>query len=158
MTDCNRPVAAALLCGALLLAPPAQATGAVVECEDIDALMIRARSNFTGPETDTPPPLPGAERCFMAQALSGANVFYCAWPFAYRDAAARAALDEADRTLRACLGTAPEPDGDKGVNHPDSYTQYRYRVGAVAASVSLKDKSALRQTYIFVGIHGAAPE
>ena len=36
------------------------------------------------------------------------------------------------------------------VNHPDSFDQKVFDVGAGRVSVSLKDKGALQQTYIFV--------
>ncbi len=90
----------------------------------------------------------GEVACKRSLGLSGARSLNCAWPFAYRVAEARAAFEALSADVENCAvpARAPAP----GVNHPDSYDLrlYSYQGGAVA--VSLKDKAALRETYVFL--------
>lgn len=131
-------------------------------CPDMGPLIAQARAGFPAWEaaaTGAPPPLAGAEDCAVTRSLAGSKAYHCAWGFAYRDAGAAAAFEAIDRSLQACFGERARMSGDDRVNHPDSYDLRRYRLGEVEVALSLKDKSALSRTYIFVRVQaGAAPE
>lgn len=95
----------------------------------------------------------GEAGCKPSLGLSGTRSLTCAWPFAYRAAEATAAFEALSDDVMACTGPAAKPA--PGVNHPDSYDLrlFAYEGGTVA--VSLKDKAALRETYIFLRMETA---
>lgn len=141
-------------------AKPAMATGF---CERMNALVVQARSNFSDATAQstgavTSRPLAGSEKCTMSRSETGANAYHCIWGFPYRDAAASAFFGAVDEDLRGCFADSAEVANDQGVNHPDTYDQRRYGLDDVVVTVSLKDKSALRRTYVFLGVFGSVPE
>lgn len=71
---------------------------------------------------------------------------FCRWDFAFRDPAAKALFDELTLAAAACGPLL----GDVGVNHPDTSTGVRIRTQAGDVRISLKDKSELGQTLVFV--------
>jgi len=126
-------------------------------CNEIQAVALLSHSNFyvrTGTETITraPEPLTGAERCTLTQTLSGARAFHCAWKYPLRAPASNAAFNAFNETISACLIGSTEAFEDRGVNHPDSYRQHKHTTQDLVVSVSIKDKSALQATYVFVAI------
>lgn len=142
------------------LALPSRAHAAEF-CADMTTLTELGRANFLDQSTgisklSAPPPLHGAESCRMTRSLSGNNAFSCAWKFPYRDGAANAAFDTINQGLRGCFSEANETVVDEGVNHPDTYHQRQYDVDQIIVSVSIKDKGALQETYVFLNVQGVA--
>ena len=99
-----------------------------------------------------PPLAPMASPVTCDQALSedGSVQVFCYWGFPLRDPAAIDTADRFARDILRCLpGAGPLP-ADSGVNHPDSYDLRRFRRDAVIISVSVKDKTALNRTLVFL--------
>ena len=149
-----------VLClAAALAACPAETRGDTALCSDMNILVGEANSNFsnwTAKTTEAAPPLVlnGAKDCAMARSLSGERVYHCTWMFAYREAGAYGTFGTFNRSLQECFGERAELSRDRSVNHPDYYDQRQYQLGQVKVTLSIKDKSALRNTYVFVRVHG----
>lgn len=138
---------------------PANA-GAAIVCQEVGLLIEQAKRNFVGGTSETSTaveatPLTGSTSCSPSLALSGANSYHCAWMFDYRSDAAKTTYEDFNRTLQGCFSENTDPLTDHAVNHPDYYEQQQYRLDGVAVTVSIKDKSELRSTFVFVGIHGS---
>ncbi len=121
----------------------ATAVHADTYCADLTALA-------NGSVTEIALPSGAAGTCSVSQDLMGARALNCRWPFGYR---ARAATDTFAELLDAtarCLDT----DGvtDQGVNHPDSYDLRTFKTDTAHIGVSIKDKGALQQTFIFLRV------
>lgn len=127
-------------------------------CTEITALVGQAQSNFEGTDAKpvSPDPLSGAGSCSLSLSLSGAKAYHCAWEYPFRSDDARTAFADVNDRLQTCFGGEAVISRDQSVNHPDSYDQYRYSLQQVTVSASIKDKSALQQTIVFVGTHGPA--
>lgn len=112
-------------------------------CADLTALTKGTATNISLPS--------GTQGiCTTSLDLSGARALNCRWPFAYRaKAATETFLLLVDDTAR-CLNT----DGltDQGVNHPDSYDLRTFNTDSAQVSISIKDKGALQQTFIFLRV------
>lgn len=119
-------------------------------CADIDRLSKAAQNGFTGPQTS----LATAQSCLVSTNTMGRASYHCNWPFPFRDTAARATYNALGRSMRTCFSEATESAVDDGVNHPDSYEQRQFDLGHAGVRLSLKDKSQLGQTYVFVTIEG----
>ena len=73
----------------------------------------------------------------------------CHWVFDFRDAEARAFAADIWDTLKVCRdGVSLEED--QRVNHPDSYDLQSWRTREGTYSISIKDKGALNQTFVFL--------
>ena len=79
----------------------------------------------------------------------------CTWAFEYRDPAAQAAFDMLGAAIAECLGPKVQMTEDKDVNHPDFYALQSFRAEGHMAAVSLKDKAALSETFVFLRIKSA---
>lgn len=159
-TGSKKCQAALLFCLLMAVtAAGAQSVKAAALCEGVNALVVQARSNFSDATAQSgaaaTQSLAGAEQCTMSRSETGANAYHCIWGFPYRDAAASAFFEAIDEDLRGCFAGRAEIAADQGVNHPDTYDQRRYGLDDVVVTVSLKDKSALRRTYVFLGVFGA---
>ena len=121
-------------------------------CSALEDLMQQARANFAGSVTQ--PALPGAPACDLAQGLGGAREYHCAWAFEYRAPKAADLFNTYDADIRACLINPQKAKADAEVNHPDSYVLYQYLTDGITIAISLKDKAALQETYVFLRIHG----
>lgn len=77
----------------------------------------------------------------------GGGALSCRWDFALRDKAATRVYAALAEAARECAQTAEK---DVGVNHPDSYDAVSFRAGEVWLRLSLKDKSALGLTILFL--------
>jgi hypothetical protein len=84
--------------------------------------------------------------------LSGQRGVFCAWQFTYRAGAATAAFQALLDETAKCLGPAAGPIRDQAVNHPDFYDLRRFLVLDAEIGISIKDKAALQQTYVFLRI------
>lgn len=73
----------------------------------------------------------------------------CRWSFALGDPTSRALFENMRMQLDACPGRIGI-EQDKGVNHPDFYDAWIFEFGDTALSVSLKDKAALKKTFVVV--------
>ena len=161
-TTHNRSFIRSMLCVAFALAAIPTGTARATElCADMNVLVKEAHSNFSNWRSETsgaakPLMLPGAEDCAMARSLSGANAYYCSWMFAYRAARAYGTFDAFDQSLQKCFGERAKLSRDQSVNHPDFYDLRNYQLGQVNVTLSIKDKSALRSTHVFVRVQGVS--
>jgi len=90
--------------------------------------------------------------CTRSLMLSGGAQLHCGWGFAYRAPEATAAFEKLLATVRACLGAGAAVTDDLDVNHPDYYDLQTFQFGGREVGVSLKDKAASSQTYVFLRI------
>jgi hypothetical protein len=88
--------------------------------------------------------------CTTSLQLGGEVQTQCGWPFAYRSQDAADAFTRLNDTVVDCLGTDVMITQDQSVNHPDFYDLRMYQSEAQEIGVSLKDKAALQQTYVFL--------
>lgn len=90
----------------------------------------------------------GISQCTRSLDLSGASALNCAWPFPFREGAARKTFDVAFAQLQSCFGA--DASEDQPVNHPDFYDLRMFQTPQGEVGLSLKDKGALQQTYVFL--------
>lgn len=130
---------------------------AEVFCDELQALTPVANVNFKGAKgnVQTPDTLTSADKCSMVQGLSGANAFHCSWKFGFRESAATEAFDRMNQKITACFPNSEQAVTDEGVNHPDSYQQFEYTSDKLRLSLSIKDKGALQETYVFLSVQAA---
>ena len=91
-----------------------------------------------------------AVTCAPALGQNGTRSLHCAWPFAYRSGQGADAFDAMLVAVADCAVQIPSTPSK--VNHPDSYDLRQFQMGTTTVSVSLKDKSALSQTYLFLRV------
>jgi hypothetical protein len=140
----------------VMIAGGATSAAAANLCPDMVQLIDHAQTNFASHTTENAPQaLANAQKCQMSQSLSGAQTYHCTWQFTFRDVAATALFDAYNTQLPTCFSNMSAAIKDQSVNHPDFYDQRQYRVGPIGVSVSLKDKTALGLTYVFVAVTGA---
>lgn len=89
------------------------------------------------------------EMCTVSRSLDGLQTT-CHWPFRFRSDAALAFSQSLEDVILECgaIGISEE----KGVDHPDSYGQKQFRMPGYTISVSVKDKTALSQTLVFMSV------
>lgn len=116
-------------------------------CDDISIL------NTQGDDATFALPITGDMAvCTQSLMLTGATQVHCRWAYAYRDPTASQAFDHLRRAVADCLGDAARVTEDPDVNHPDSYDLQTFWLGGQEVGVSLKDKAALAQTYLFLRV------
>lgn len=98
-----------------------------------------------------PVPLAGSQFCTVSRGIDGATSHHCAWGFDFRAADARAKADGLARVVQTCFAAVPQPP-ENPVNHPDTFDQVTLVGPTVAATIAVKDKGALNQTLVFLGI------
>jgi hypothetical protein len=142
----KRFVSAILLsCG---MAGTAQADGF---CDQIDRVMAQEEvSAFS-----LPAPFESKVKCQLPMTLKGGIAHHCGWPFAFRTSEARAAFEAMLDSVKECMGEGAEVTTDLGANHPDTYDLKTFHTESGTVRVSLKDKGALQQTYVFLRIEKA---
>ncbi|MDG2453964.1 MAG: hypothetical protein P8M63_14195 [Paracoccaceae bacterium] len=91
-------------------------------------------------------------RCQHSLAIGGAASVHCAVPFDFRAPLATATFESALDDATTCGTSLDQTDPD--VSHPDSYDLRRFVLPDATLQISLKDKGALSQTYIFVRLTG----
>jgi len=96
--------------------------------------------------------LSSADACRLSLQLSGEQQLICHWKFDYRVKQASEHFANVNRSLSHNVSKNAEPKKDKEVNHPDFYDLRTYENSGATFSVSLKDKAALAQTYVFLRI------
>lgn len=138
------------------LATPQMAIGKE-QCGILPDLLVQAQGNFQQIEqSGSVPALDDSARCGLSVDLSGQRSLVCRWSFPFRADAAAAKFKALDALTHRCLDLSPAAPED-GVNHPDTYVQHLYRSGDVKIALSLKDKSALGQTFVFLFLRRKAP-
>jgi len=148
------PVVAALLSG------PADGARAESVCEEVDRLIDHSRTQFNAiiedkagafGAFDTDIVLTGASSCRVTR-QPGQSWHQCGWEFPHRDQAAYDAFEAMAETMAACFGPRVPVHSDRNVNHPDFYASRRYELQHADVTVSVKDKSALGTTFVFLRI------
>lgn len=86
--------------------------------------------------------------CSRTLELGGIIAVTCGWAYSYRSDAALGTFAMLLNDVEAC-GKAIVGD-ESLVSHPDSYDLRLFAVGSAEISVSLKDKGALQQTWVFL--------
>ena len=95
-----------------------------------------------------------APACGTSLGLSGETSVHCNWGYPYRSPDARAVFNALGAELQACFEGQAGLGEDALVNHPDSYDLLSFDLDGGTLSLSLKDKGALEQTYIFLRAEG----
>jgi hypothetical protein len=96
--------------------------------------------------------VPETADCHRSLSETGAKQLHCKWGFEYRDKAARRFFESLIADVADCLGPKAVRGNDLGVNHPDSYDLRIFRLKGLEYAVSLKDKGALQQTFVFLRV------
>ena len=99
----------------------------------------------------------GPAECRSSLAMGGAQHIHCAQVFAYRSEAATDAFDAVLHDLTQCLGPTATQTTDQIVNHPDAYDLREFDLDGRGYAVSIKDKGALQQTFVFVRVQMPSP-
>ena len=129
-------------------------------CSDINILIEEAPRDFSGiivePSRGSSGygvtfELEGASDCTVRQLLKGKS-YYCTWEFRHRDAEAYMTFKALGQELQSCIGDRAILSDDQNVNHPDFYESRMFLLDQAKVSVSVKDKSALGSTFIFVSV------
>ncbi len=63
-------------------------------------------------------------------------------------------FDRLTQSVHECLGEQATVHNDQNVNHPDFYALIRYETEKASVNISVKDKSALERTFVFIRIQG----
>ncbi len=93
---------------------------------------------------------PSTAACSVSVDLSGAKSTNCNWAFSYRSDEAKNVFLNMLSVLSDCADPAFGIAADQQVNHPDFYDLRILRVDNGEVGLSLKDKVALQQTYVFL--------
>jgi len=93
--------------------------------------------------------------CGTAQGLGGKVISHCALPFEYRSDVASQVLEQLLDGLSGCLERDATFDAGDPVNHPDSFVQHRFVHPHRKISLSIKDKAARSQTFVFLRVETA---
>lgn len=131
-------------------------------CSDINLLIDAAPGNFSnmdvepseGSESrDVMPELEGSSDCAIRPLIRGKS-YFCTWEFRHRDADAYATFEALGEDLQSCIGDRADVSDDQSVNHPDFYDSRMFLLDKVKVAVTVKDKSALGSTFVFVEPRG----
>ena len=129
-------------------------------CSNINLLIDAAPRNFFDMPVDRTEgsnghdavlKLEGSSDCAIRQLLDG-KLYSCTWEFQHRDAKAYKTFDEFGQKLKKCIGDRAALSDDQSVNHPDFYDSRIFLLDRVKVAVSVKDKSALGRTFVFVSV------
>ena len=129
-------------------------------CANINYLIDQSRSQFAevmdqpngdAGDHDVTLALAGASYCFVTK-KSKTSFYQCAWEFPYRAKQAYDTFDEFVRGVNDCIGQHATLHADQSVNHPDFYALRRFETEQAEVNVSVKEKSALSTTFVFIRI------
>ncbi|MGI9508707.1 MAG: hypothetical protein ACR2QJ_05080 [Geminicoccaceae bacterium] len=127
-------------------------------CSNIELLMDAAPGNFSditiepgegSSGRDVTLELEGSADCAVRQLIRNKS-YFCTWEFPHRDANAYATFEALAQALQGCIGDRATASDDQNVNHPDFYDSRIFLLETVKVAVSVKDKSALGNTFVFV--------
>ena len=96
--------------------------------------------------------------CSFSLDTLGMKSANCNWAFSYRSAEATGAFKDMLAELSACAAMASAIETDQPVNHPDFYDLRLMRIAGGDVGLSIKDKAALAQTYVFLRLTPAEPK
>lgn len=121
------------------------------------SLVETARTNFSNIShvqslKDGNSILANATSCRLALQLGGKKQLICSWQFNYRDTLATEQFIKLNSQLRTYSRETSTVIEDLDVNHPDFYDLKTYTQTETVLAVSLKDKAALDQTYVFLRV------
>ncbi|MDJ0613743.1 MAG: hypothetical protein QNJ29_08690 [Rhizobiaceae bacterium] len=122
---------------------------------DIEVLLTHAQRGFVNVAdvmqlVDGTKLLPTANNCQLALQLSGGKELICFWQFDYRSTSATEHLRRLNKLISLAIDQGEVPQDDQDVNHPDFYDLRTYTINGADIAVSLKDKAALDQTFVFL--------
>lgn len=141
----------------LMLLPFATHADDSRRCTPLNTLVAQATSATEDPQTlSALSEQLKAEQCGTALNETAAREIHCRWSFDFRSDEAVEMQDRLASDIRDCLD-ASTISPEQGVNHPDTYDQQRFRTADTALSVSLKDKAALQQSFVFLRIGKILP-
>ena len=127
-------------------------------CSDISRLIQAAPGNFAtiiveseerSKGRDITLKLEGASECTVRQMIRRKS-YGCTWTFRLGDPHAYARFDALGQALQRCIGDRSTLNQDQNVNHPDFYDSLLFLLDTAKVSVSVKDKSALESTFVFL--------
>lgn len=131
-------------------------------CSQIETLIDHAGAQFTAilqepsntaGQQEVTLKLADADDCQVSQ-RSRRGWYHCAWEFPQRAPAAAARFEGFVDEMTDCLGERARLYEDQSVNHPDSYSLRGFELPQAEVSVSVKDKSALGKTFVFIRVRG----
>ncbi len=131
-------------------------------CADVTYLIEQSRSQFsdiTGDPINESGELaarfvlPEAWRCSISVDIEKA-AYVCSWKFPHATAQARSTYERFVAEIRACIGHVATENQDQSVNHPDFYELVYYALEDGEVSVTLKNKSKMRSTFVSIGVDG----
>ena len=129
-------------------------------CANIDYLIDQSRAQFAeiigkpkgrAGDHDVTLTLAGASYCLVTK-RSKRSSYLCGWAFPYRAEHAYDRFEALVRDVDACIGRRAALHIDQSVNHPDYYALRRFETTQADVSVSVKDKSALGNTFVFIRV------
>lgn len=113
------------------------------DCEAMKSLISQAHQNFVPA---------GADQCASAVGEGGTNIYFCSWSFPFRSGEARQLFTALNEQIGSCLNIGPATASDKPVNHPDSFWLNTFRLKKSELSISVKDKSNLDKSLLFLRV------
>ena len=113
---------------------------------------VRALDAQSGPVMLALPNTGDTVDCTRSLMLSGGSQLHCGWAFPYRAAAAKQAFEHLVAAVADCVGAAAQLQKGLNINHPDYYDLQTFRLEGQEFGVSLKDKAALSETYVFLRV------
>ena len=96
--------------------------------------------------------------CSFSLDTLGMKSANCNWAFSYRSAEATGAFQGMLAELSVCADMASGIETDQSVNHPDFYDLRLMRIAGGEMGLSIKDKAAIQQTYVFLRLTPAEPK
>lgn len=151
-----------LMASILVFLAPIGAAQAQDLCTNIEDLIDQSRSQFADimdkPNGETGGyhvtlTLAGASDCSVTEKMKRSS-YQCGWEFPLRAQQAYDTFDRFVREVNECIGQSATVHSDQSVNHPDYYALRRYEMAQTDVSVSVKDKSALGSTFVFIRVQG----
>lgn len=133
---------------ALSLGSPVQAEGL---CNTLGDLLAFAGAEQIGAKIEITKQS-GSATCTLARSHLMPPAAHCNWAYPFRSPQATGAFEALFDEVAVCLGPDATPTSDDGVNHPDTYDLRRFEGQGMAVDVSLKDKGALQQSYVFLKV------
>lgn len=113
------------------------------DCQAMKSLISQAHQNFVPA---------GADQCASAVGEGGTSIYYCSWSFPFRSGEARDLFTALNQQIGACLKIGSAAASDQPVNHPDSFWLNTYRLENTELSISVKDKSTLEKSLLFLRV------
>ena len=146
----GRTLCCALLSGGFWgLIPDRGAIALSLDCADLTAFADSG---------EAPATLKGAAFCGESLRPGGQKARHCAWAHPYRAPEAVGNAEILSERIESCLKATADQSPDARVNHPDSYDLRRWRMNGQTISLSIKDKAARGQTFVFLTITDPAAD